>query len=92
MSRIEKDLPKTLEQAVDHVILCMSERDRERLANMPQEDLITLHSSLGEWIRNALGLGGGNEELLKACGSESLQPDAASMVIIREAWKRLRSN
>lgn len=84
--------PKTLEEAVDQFISSMSEGDMEKLINMPEEDLINLHLGWGDGIRNSFGLWAGDEELLKACGSESLHPDSASMVIIRAAWKRLRSN
>lgn len=92
MSRTEVQCPKTLQEAVDQLISSMSEKGREKLINMPEEDLITLHVGLGDWVRNAFGLWTGNEELLKACGSESVNPDSASMIIIRAAWKRLRNN
>ena len=92
MDTIQAKYPKTIEEAVDILISSMPEGDREKLINMPEEDLINLHFGWGDRIRNAFGLWEGNEELLKACGSESGNPDGASMVIIRAAWKRLRSN
>ena len=87
MSLIQTKYPRTVEEAVDLLISSMPERDMGKLINMPEEDLIILHFGWGDGIRNAFGLWAGKEELLKACGSESLHPDSASMVIIRAAWK-----
>ncbi len=60
---------------------------------MAEEQLSSLHFSLGNYIRNEFGLWGSDEELLKACCPDSsLQnPDDASMVIIKALWWKLQS-
>jgi hypothetical protein len=47
-----------------------------------------LHFGLGVRIREDFGLWRGNRALLLSCGS--LDPDDASMAIIRALWARLR--
>ena len=46
------------------------------------------------WIRNNFGLWSGNEALLEECALDGergcLDPDEASMVILREAWRRVK--
>ena len=95
--------PKTVEEAVDQLVLTMSEEDKKALGNMPEKNLFLYHFGLGMYIRNQFGLWGGTEELLKSCGSykypESayaefmgmmIEPDDASGEIIRALWKKLQ--
>jgi hypothetical protein len=60
---------------------------------MPEERLIELYPSLGLYIRNRY-LYPRNEKLLEACRSTAMDKylhwDQASLVIIKELWKRLR--
>jgi hypothetical protein len=44
-------------------------------------------SVLGQGIRNGFGLWAGNKMLLQSCGSEDMNPDEASQIII-EALKK----
>jgi hypothetical protein len=47
------------------------------------------HATLGTTLRNDFGLWSGNKTLLKSCGSETMHPDDASMVIIKAARQEL---
>ena len=87
--------PKTVEQAVDRLIIDMALKDKTTLANMEETDLIELHFSLGIYVRNNY-LYPGNDKLLESCRQKALDKylhwDQASMVIIKELWKRLRES
>ena len=96
--------PRTVEEAVEQLMSSISEEDKERLRNMPEEDLIVLHMDLGLAIRNTFGLWQGNKELLKSCGLWSIpdsayddflpmwvHPDDASGVIVEALWKTLQT-
>jgi hypothetical protein len=70
----------------------ISEKDQQTIRETREERLSSLHFSLGTYIRNRLGLGGSNEELLKACCPDSSlrNADSASMLIIKALWQRLQ--
>jgi len=82
--------PKTVEEAVDQLLSSMSDEDKQTVKNTPESELIQYHFGWGTGIRNEFGLWRGNEELLVSCGSADMQPDDASMVIIKAGWKRLQ--
>jgi hypothetical protein len=91
MKNKKNDYPKTIEEAADLLISSLSEKERQELINMPEEKLLTLHFTLGMYIRNTFGLLAGNMELLDACCPGWLQhPDEASMVIKYPLGVRLR--
>lgn len=89
-------LPKTVEQAVSRIMRDMHLKDKTIIANMTFDELDTLHTTVGSYIRNEFDLWFENQELLKSCefiGKEQpLDADAASMVIIEELWKKLRKS
>ncbi len=91
-----RDLPQTIEEAVDYLLANLSLNDEIQINLMKKEDLPNLHFSLGSVIRNEMGLWSGNESLMKSCrqyaGNDSLHEDDASSVIIDAMWERLRSN
>jgi hypothetical protein len=91
-----KNLPQTVEQAVDRLLPDMSLNNEIRLATMKADDLTDLHLSLGNYIRNSFGLWTGNEALLESCcmvsGNQNLHVDDASMVIITELWKKIKTS
>ena len=88
----QKEWPETLDEAAGVVIATLSDEDKTYIAGMAEGDLIGLHFSLGMWIRNNLGLWQGNQELMQSIRQRTpaIHPDDVSMVIIEEAWKRLR--
>src|SRR3989338_2227709 len=82
--------PRTLKEAVKLLLGGLSEHAKLGLKQATGEDLDVLHATLGTTIRNDFGLWSGNTMLLKACGSETMHPDDASMVIIKAARRELR--
>jgi len=104
MSFAEESLPKTVQEAVDHLIADLRYEEKELIQNTDEVDLIQYYFTLGIGIRNEFGLWSGNKELLKSCcsqnkravlkfcGSETIAPDDASMVIIEALWRRLRGS
>ena len=85
--------PDTADEAVAILISEMNLKDLNTLANMPEDDLVNLHFSVGMWIRNNF-VYPRNEKLLQSCrevsGDKYLHWAQLHMVIIRELWKRLQ--
>jgi len=84
----ERKRPKTVEEAVDLLLMLLSDDNKQNIKNTSEEDLVLLHMGLGASIRNEFGLWKDNKELLKACGKEC--PDDSSSVIIKALWKKLK--
>lgn len=87
----EARLPKTVEEAVDHMISALGREEKELIKNADETDLGQFHFGLGTGIREVFHLWHGNKELLQACGSEEMHPDDAAMVIIEALWRRLQT-
>ena len=72
----------------------MQLKDKITLANMDEDDLVTLHFSLGIYIRNKF-LYPRNEKLLESCRHQAMDKylhwDQASTVIIKTLWEELRN-
>jgi hypothetical protein len=85
---------KTVSEAVDLLIKLLPLKDRTTVANMTIGELISLNPTLGAYIRNKFGLIAGNKELLESCRwwskDQSMLPEQAPMVIIKELWQQLR--
>jgi hypothetical protein len=77
--------PKTIDEAVNKLLVILTDQEKEQVKALPEEDLVLLHVSLGREIRNAFGLNNGNTALL---GQRSA--NNAAMKIIEELWKRLQ--
>ena len=57
---IPDSAPQTLSEAVTRLKDILSEEDLDRIKKMGnEEDVITLHMGLGNWVRNNFGLWGG---------------------------------
>ena len=87
-----KQYPKSIKEAVGLLSSELSEKDKQAIRNIPEQELFLLHLNLGNYIRNEFGLWGNNEELLKACCPDNSlrNADDASMVIIRALWWALQ--
>jgi len=89
-------LPRTVDEAIKRLISEMPLKVKVILANMKEIDLISLHSTLGVYIRDNFGLWSGNEELMKSCrslmGEEEIHEDSASQLIISKLWEKLRES
>jgi hypothetical protein len=92
---IEK-LPKTVDEAVEKLIAELPLKDKSTIANMAENDLVTLQFTLGSYIGSEFGIWAGNRELLYSCKLLSddvhFDPDFAPPLIIMELWKRLKKN
>ena len=85
---------KTVNEAVDLLITIMPLRDRAIISGMKEFDLVGLHDSLGEYIRNEFALLSGNTSLLDDCrklsGITFMNPDDAVAFIIQALRDRLQ--
>ena len=85
-------LPQTLDQAVDWLLNELSQEEQIILRGVAFDDLIGFHHSLGQFLRNKLGMWDGNDELVRSCCvGDELHPDTASQTIIEVAWTRLQA-
>lgn len=91
-----KNLPCTIDEAVDYLLANLSLNDEVKITLMKKEDLPALHFSLGAYIRNAFRLWskGGHRRLMMACrqhtGNNELHEDDAAALIIQALWERLQ--
>ncbi|MDX8127985.1 hypothetical protein JWZ98_09950 [Methylomonas sp. EFPC1] len=81
--------PRTVDEAVDRLLLIMNDTERRALASAEEDELVEFHFCLGVAIRYAFGLHKPESELAAACGT-GIHPDDASGVIIRALWERLQ--
>ena len=84
--------PKTIQTAVELLLTELHEKDKQVIKIMAEDQLSSLHFSLGNYIRDRFGLWGSNVELLKACSPDGVLRDAdnASMVLIKALWWKLQ--
>lgn len=80
--------PKTLDAAVNSVLKALTAEAAAKIRGLKEEELISLHFTIGMGVRAHLCLWG-NDELVRACGESD--PDEASGRILHEVWKRLRA-
>ena len=90
--------PQTVEAAVDGLLSRLPDAGIEAIGAMDRGELISLHFTLGLWVRNAFGLWQDNRALLDSCaaftGSHELRavwtghPDDASSIIVEALWLR----
>jgi len=89
-------LPKSVDDAVDILLSDLSLNNEIHMTAMKEDDLTDLHFSLGHHIRSSFGLWTGNDALMESCrlvsGNRELHVDDASMVIVRELWKKVKSS
>lgn len=89
-----KQLPKTVDEAVERLISELPLKDRTKIAKMGEDDLSALPLTMGQYIREQFGLGRGNKELMESCcslsGEDDIHEETASMVVIEALWERLR--
>ena len=89
----EKALAPTVELAVDKIMSDLSEFDSAKIVHMDEQRLIFFHLSYGIFIRNEFRLWS-NVPLKKSCceisGLSVVNPDLASLIILKELQKKLR--
>jgi hypothetical protein len=84
----QKQWPVTIDEAVGVVMATLSDEGKAAIGAMAESELVSLHMSLGAWIRNNFGLWSGNGLLLESTGEPNA--DDASMVIVEAVLRRLR--
>ena len=72
----------------------------EAIGAMDRDELISLHFTLGLWVRDAYGVWHGNQALLDSCAAFTAShetralwtghPDDASSITIEALWLRLQ--
>ena len=86
-------MPKTVDEAIKHLIANMPLKFKVDLSKMDEGELINLHFSFGAFIRNQFGLWNENVDLLNDCrnlsGITFMNATDATAFIIWELWKRL---
>jgi len=76
--------PKTVDEAVDRLLVILTDTEKKEIKSMVKDDLIFLHFNLGIQIRNGFGLNSDNTTLLSGrCA------DDVSMEIIEVLWNKL---
>ena len=93
--------PRTINDAAERIIAIMNDKERKKVASLPEGKLQKLRFSLGRYLHSELGLLEGNDALIKACAIskhgnfESLfflnDADSASHVIQEAIWSRLNT-
>ncbi|MBE0469977.1 MAG: hypothetical protein IBX55_10785 [Methyloprofundus sp.] len=80
--------PETVAEAVDRLLVVLSDDQKAEIAAMKEDDLIDLHFGLGREIRNAFGLHDLGSKLLADCGTP--HPDDGAGVIVKKLWDQLK--
>jgi hypothetical protein len=87
-------LPQTVEKAIDQIITDLPLKDRTTIANMAEEDVLILESTLGLYIEMKLDEWSPNEQLLESCrefaGDDNMSESDAAGIIIKKLWKKLK--
>jgi hypothetical protein len=88
-----KKLPRSIDHTVDRLTSELSITEKTMIVNMPEEELIDLQFTLGEYIRKEFRLDE-NDDLMESCRVISKVDDInighAAFTIILELWKKLQ--
>lgn len=79
---------KTVDEAARWVLAKIPAENTARLARFHEKGLISLHLSLGMWIRNNIPVWG-NDALMKSLARPT-HPDSVGEVILKEYWRLAR--
>jgi hypothetical protein len=81
--------PSNIEEAIRALMQKLSIEDQVAITHMTEDEVGSLHHSLGQWIRNNWGLWAGGPLLdhMKSLGF--IHADDMSSSIIREFWARM---
>ncbi|MGD9162857.1 MAG: hypothetical protein PVG39_30910 [Desulfobacteraceae bacterium] len=86
--------PGTIEEVIEKLLYEMSLKEKTRIANMDESDLLYLYPTLGSYIRNRF-LWKENKPLIQDCmnrsGRDDIDGDEASAVIINALWEHLKT-
>jgi hypothetical protein len=86
--------PETVQEAIEILISDLPLKVKTTIANMAEDELITLNANLGRYILDKFSLWSGNEKLVESCLALANYPlhdeDDAVAVIVKELWQKLR--
>jgi hypothetical protein len=93
MRQMNETYPSNVSQAVQLLLYNLPFKDKFEVATKSEGELPQLKSSLGEYIQNEFLLDS-NLRLIESCLSFSdngaINSEDASLIIIKEFWKRLK--
>ena len=93
MNYADRYIPNTINQAIILLVSYLSSKDKVKITKLAEDDLSNLNVSLGWFIKNEFKLIT-NDPLIESCrvtsGGDSVYADEASLIIIKELWKRLK--
>ena len=95
MNEIKNVFLKNIDDVVDRLILELSFKDKTKIANMSEVDLVKLNISWGIYIRNEFRLVGNDpllQSLISYAGVTAMTPEQASYIIIKELWEKLQNS
>jgi hypothetical protein len=88
-------LPATIEEALERLTAGMSLKEKTRIARMKEGELKFFSPALAAYVNEKFGLSAGNGHLISACrlasGSEEMDEDGASFLIVRRLCENLKS-
>ena len=84
------ELPTTVDAAVRILRGLVPVDEQAKITSLTEDQLLSLHFGLGQWVRNYFGLWGSNADLLRATGETDA--DNASGVILHKFWLALRDD
>ena len=94
MNSVDKQPPKTVDEAVEQIIDELELQDRTLISNLSEYDLKPLQMVLGLYIREPFDKWAFNEELRQSCLEESDEENVddayAPAIIIKRVWEKLR--
>ena len=83
-------MPTTIEEAVNRLLLTLTNDELQEVCATPKEDIFSLHFSLGISVRNVFGLHDPHSKLVARY--PDVHPDDISMLIIHVLWQRLQNS
>lgn len=86
----EVDLPTTVADAIELMMVVIPKQVQDEIRSMDSEDVGRLHRSLGMWVRNNFQLWSKDSEIRKQIGT--VCADNASDIIVWAFWERLQQS
>lgn len=88
-----QDISINVDGIVDDIITTFSEEEKQQLINLNEDELVGLHHTMGQWIRNHYSLWSYKWKPVMVDGVDTSKnhPDEVSFQIIKMVHKTLRS-
>ena len=86
--------PVSVDEAVSQIVIDMPLKDRVKIANMEKDDLESLNSTFGNYIKERIFKKDVDAKLFASClsvsGKDKLDGNGAAFVIIEKLWEKLQ--